>query len=368
MTELVALRDLDIATFLRAVRMTEGSDLHLKEGQPPMVRMDGDLCRLNAESLGQGDMYRFAREAMPEDLWEQFSGGQLFEIDFSYELPGEGRFRVNCFRQRGSVALVMRRIPDAPGSFTDLRLPDAVSRFVQAPRGLVLVTGPTGCGKSTTLAAIVDAINTSRAVHIVTIEDPIEYMHKDKRGSISQRELRLDTSCFASAMRSVLRQDPDVILVGEIRDAETMQAAILASETGHLVFSTLHTSDAAETVNRVIDLYPPHMERQARTALAHNLCGVLSQRLLSRADRSGRVVACELLVRTGLVAQLVTEGKVDDLYEVMARDDHDGMQTFDQALASLVLTGEVDVSSALGHATRPDDLRVILERAGIRVR
>ncbi|MCC7076339.1 MAG: PilT/PilU family type 4a pilus ATPase [Acidimicrobiia bacterium] len=365
--EAVELRALDLVSFLSALRMTEGSDLHLKQGQPPLIRMDGDLHRLNTDCLGPDDVARFARESMPVDLWERFEARQIFEADYAFEAEGQGRFRVNCFRQRGSMEVVMRRVAEAPSSFAALCLPDGVSRLTSLPRGLVLVTGPTGSGKTTTLAAMVDQINRERPVHIVTIEDPIEIVHRDIRASVSQREVGSDTAGFLTAMRSVLRQDPDVILIGEIRDSETMQAALHASETGHLVLSTLHTKDAVETAQRVLDLFPLEHQNQARSALAANLAGVLSQRLLPRATGTGRVVACEVLFGSGHVEQAILENRIDDLYDVMARDE-DGAQTFDQAVAKLVLTGEVSVAHAMTSASRPDDLRVILEHAGMRLR
>lgn len=363
----VELGALDLISFLSALRLTEGSDLHLKHGQPPMIRMDGELHRLNTSSLGPEDVARLARESMPTDLWERFDSRDVFEADYAFEAVGEGRFRVNCFRQRGSVEVVMRRVADSPSSFGELNLPESVTRLTNLPRGLVLVTGPTGSGKSTTLAAMVHTINRTRPVHIVTIEDPIEIVHSDIRASVSQREVGNDTLGFLPAMRSVLRQDPDVILIGEIRDGETMQAALHASETGHLVLSTLHTKDAVETAHRVLDLFPLAHQNQARSAFAANLAGVLSQRLLPKATGSGRVAACEVLFGNGHVEQAILDDRIDDLYDLMARDE-DGAQTFDQALAKLVLTGEVTAAHAMASASRPDDLRVILEHAGMRLR
>jgi twitching motility protein PilT len=355
---------LSVVPYLRALVDLEGSDLHCKVGSPPRVRLDGRLRRLEAPGLTAEDTRAMADEVLRPDLRAEFDASS--EVDFAYSVPGLGRFRVNAFWARGAVGLVFRRVTVGAVPLEDLRLPDVVSRLALEPRGLVLVTGPTGTGKTTTLASMVDLINRTREVHVVTIEDPIEVLHEDKLGMINQREVRVDTEDFSAALRAALRQDPDVILVGEMRDVETVRAAIAAAETGHFVLSTLHTTDAQETVNRIIDLFPVHDQRQVRLSLASALRGIVCQRLVERADGKGRVPVAEICVNTGRVAEAITdeEGSVS-IAELVADGAYYGMQTFDQHLVALVRDGVVRYGAALAVATAPHDLTVELRRLGI---
>jgi twitching motility protein PilT len=289
------------------------------------------------------------------------------EVDFSYAVPGLARFRINAFRQRGAVSLVCRAIPHEVKSIDELALPAVVSELAEEERGIILVTGTTGSGKSTTLAAMIDQINMREAKHIVTIEDPIEFLHRDKRSIVNQREVGQDTGSFKRALRRVLRQDPDVILVGEMRDEETVSTALSAAETGHLVLSTLHTVDAPETVNRIIDFFPPHTHQQARAMLAGTLRGVVSQRLVRTADGEGRVATCEVLRMTGRVRDMIMDGsQTGRLPEVIAEGGYYGMQTFDQALLTHVQAGRVTMEEAMRTATHPHDFKLLVASGGQR--
>src|SRR4051812_36032942 len=282
---------------LSALASHDGSDLHVKGEAVPRIRVDGDLRKLQAEPLTPAMVSEMAAAIMKPEMADHFERHN--EADFAYAIEGVGRFRVNAFRQRGSVAMIFRRVRSSAATIDDLGLPITLARLANEPRGLVLVTGPTGSGKTTTLAAMIDHINSTREVHVVTIEDPIEVLHSDKLASIEQREIGVDTDSFGSAMRAAMRQDPDVILVGEMRDEETVAAALSAAETGHLVLSTLHTIDATETVNRIVDFFPPHQQHQVRMALAGSLRGTICQRLVPRADGIGRVPALEVMVSNG---------------------------------------------------------------------
>jgi twitching motility protein PilT len=288
------------------------------------------------------------------------------EADFAYAIPGVGRFRVNAFRQRGSVGVVCRRVlPGSPG-FEALGLPPVIARMAEEPRGLILVTGPTGAGKTTTTAAIINHINAVRRCHVVTIEDPIEILHTDNLAVIDQREVGVDTADFATALKHVARQDPDVIFIGEMRDEETVRAALQAAETGHLVISTLHTADTTETVNRVLEFFPPHQQRQVRLSLAGTLRCVVSQRLLQRADGRGRVPAVEVLVATGRVFDLIAKPEHTHLLPVVvAEGEFYGMQTFDQALLALYGSGTVTLAEAVQAASSPHDFRIAVQQAGL---
>jgi len=351
-------------SLLSALAAHDGSDLHVKGEAIPRIRVDGDLRRLQADTLSPATVSEMAAAIMRPDMADHFE--RRNEADFAYMLDGVGRFRVNAFRQRGSVAMIFRRVRSSAATIDDLGLPVVLARLANEPRGLVLVTGPTGSGKTTTLAAMIDHINTTREVHVVTIEDPIEVLHNDKLASIEQREIGVDTADFGTAMRAAMRQDPDVILVGEMRDEETVAAALSAAETGHLVLSTLHTIDATETVNRIVDFFPPHKQKQVRIALAGALKGIVCQRLVPRADKEGRVAVLEVMVANGRIAQCIAEPQLGgEISEIIADGEYYGMQTFDQHLARLVEEGVVDMEGASLGATNLHDLRVALNRKGV---
>jgi twitching motility protein PilT len=355
---------LSIEPYLRALVECGGSDLHCKVGSPPRVRIDGRLRKLQAPVLTPGDTEAFVAQVLREDLVEEFQHSN--EADFAHSIPGVGRFRVNAFRSRGSAGLVFRRVSIGAIPLEDLGVPPVLTSLAMEPRGLVLVTGPTGSGKTTTLAGMVDHVNNNREVHIVTIEDPIEVLHYDKLGMINQREVRVDTDDFASALRAAMRQDPDVILVGEMRDAETVKAALAASETGHFVMSTLHTTDAQETINRIIDFFPPHEQKQVRLSLAGALRGIVCQRLVPRADGFGRCVAMEICVNTGRVADAVSDpDKTSTIGQLISEGGFYGMQTFDQHLVALIRDGVITLEAAMHASTSPHDLTVELRRLGL---
>lgn len=301
---------------------------------------------------------------MGDEAWERFKNSR--EADFAYRRSDLGRFRVNAFVQRGTISMVFRAVSTNPPTTADLGLPDIVNSLADNPRGLVLVTGPTGSGKSSTLAAMVDHINATRTSHIVTIEDPIEVLHRDKLSLINQREVGMDTNDFGSAMRGAMRQDPDVILVGEMRDVETVNAAIQAAETGHLVLSTLHTIGAAETIVRIVDFFPPHLQQQIRVSLAGILRGVVSQRLVLSASGDSRHAALEILISNGRVQQCIVDpARTYDISEIVADGEFYGMRTFDQSLAQLFRDGKIDEKEALENATNPHDLRLVLTTLGL---
>jgi twitching motility protein PilT len=355
---------LQIAPYLQAVVVNHGSDLHLKVGSPPRIRISGSLVPLQVEPLTAAAVESLVRETMPTDIDESFMA--THEADYALAVAGIGRFRVNAFRSRGSVGCVLRLVGDEPRTLADLGLPDVIRSLALEPRGLVLVTGPTGSGKTTTLAAMVDAVNESRPVHILTIEDPIEVIHRDKVASVSQRELGTDTADWGVALRAAMRQDPDVILIGEMRDADTVKAGLSAAETGHFVLSTLHTTDAKETVNRVIDFFPPHEQKQVRLGLAASLRGIVCQRLVPRADGQGRAVAMEIAVNTPRLAEAVADPDLTDtIPDIVADGGFSGMQTFDQHLVRLVLDGTVSVPDAKLVSSNTHDFTVMLKRAGV---
>ena len=350
---------------LRGMDDLDASDLHIKSGSPPRVRVHGVLQRMSDENVITHDAAaEMATAIMRDEVAEQF--GKRNEADFAYAVPGCGRFRVNVFRQRGSVAMVFRRVRTSAARFDELGVPPVVERLANEHRGLVLVTGPTGSGKTTTLAAMIDHINRTRECHIVTIEDPIEVLHRDELAQINQREIGFDTADFASAMRAAMRQDPDVILVGEMRDQETVAAALSAAETGHLVFSTLHTIDATETVNRIVDFFPPHQQNQIRVALAGSLKGTVCQRLVSTADGKGRVPAMEVMVVNGRIQQCIVDpARTGDIHEIVAEGEYYGMLTFDQSLVQLYEQGKIELRGAMMAASNPHDLKVMLQQRGL---
>jgi twitching motility protein PilT len=347
---------MDINELLKNASQLNASDIHIKVGSQPVLRIDGKLLPQTTYSIiTQQDARDIAMKVMGDRQKELFE--KTHDTDFSYSIPGVGRFRCNAFLQRGSVGLVFRVIPYGIPKIEDLLLPEVIKKIADEGRGLILVTGTTGSGKSTTLAAIVDYINSSRSVNIVTIEDPIEYIHKDKKGIISQRQIGEDTDSFSKALRAALRQDPDVILVGEMRDLETIEIALTAAETGHLVLSTLHTLDASETVNRIISVFPTHQQNQIRIQLASVLKGVVSQRLIPRADGKGRVPAVEVLIATATVRSCILEPeKTIALRDVIAQGKNlYGMQTFDQSIFDLLQSGLITYEEAMRQATNPSD-------------
>ena len=343
-----------------------GSDLHLKAGGPAYVRIDGELKPITQlPPLSSTDTEAFAFAMMDERNRHMFE--ERGEADFAYALPGEGaRFRVNAFRQRGTVGLVLRLILSGAPSFDDLGLPPVVRKLSEEHRGLVLVTGPTGSGKTTTTAAMVGHINRTRRCHVVTIEDPIEVMHRDDVAIIDQREIGVDTSDFPTALRAVSRQDPDVIFIGEMRDLETVTAALQAAETGHFVISTLHTTDAAETVHRIIDMYPKEQQHQARLSLASALKGIVCQRLVARSTGEGRVAIIEALAMTSRIQEFITDPELtEQVTDAIAEGSYYGMQTFDQHLLQLFQQGEVSLKDALSAASNAHDFKVSLRAAGL---
>ena len=337
----------------------KSSDLHLKVGNYPHVRVDGELVPLTDQPrISAEEMLNMAFSMMSNRQKQKFK--EAAELDMAYGVAGLGRFRVNVFQQRGNVGLVLRVIPTKIRALEELYLPKIIEHICDEQRGMVLVTGVTGSGKSTTLAAILDRINSGRPEHIITIEDPIEFLHRDKKGFVNQREVEVDTPSFASALRASLRQDPDVILVGEMRDLETISTALHAAETGHLVFSTLHTLDAVETINRIIAVFPPPEQKQIRMQLAATLRAVISQRLVKRADGAGRVPAVEILISTAFVREcIMTPEKTRLIREAIAVGTSQyGMQTFDQSLYDLYQQALITYETALENASNPDDFKL----------
>ncbi len=358
----------DLVEVLTHLVKLGGSDLHVGAGSLPRVRINTDLRPAPFPAVSAEDMVAVLAKIVPPQRWAEFQ--KTGEADFSVSLAGLGRFRGNACMQRGTVAVVLRRVLPVAVTAKELGLPPIVTKLAEEHRGLVLVTGPTGSGKTTTLAAMIDHINANRACKVVTIEDPIEVIHTDKRSVIWQREIGTDTEDYGQAMRRVLRQDPDVILVGEMRDEETVSAALAAAETGHLVLSTLHTTNAMETINRVIDFFPPSQSHQVRMALAGALKGVISQRLVVTKDGQSRVAAVEAMIVTGRIADRIIDpdSSGDTIDEQIADGDYHGMQSFDQALLKLIVDDRISVQSALSASTSPHDLLVALEAAGVSVR
>ncbi len=355
---------LNIDTLLRTACENKASDLHLKVGNYPYLRVDGELRALTQYTrISSEDMLNMAFSMMTNRQKQKFK--ENAELDMAYGVAGLGRFRVNVFQQRGNVGMVLRVIPTKIRTLEELLLPRVIDKICQESRGMVLVTGTTGSGKSTTLAAMVDRINTTRTDHIITIEDPIEFLHRDKKGFVNQREVEVDTSSFGAALRAALRQDPDVILVGEMRDLETIQTALLAAETGHLVFSTLHTMDATETIQRTIAVFPPPEQKQIRLQLASTLRGIISQRLVRKADGIGRAPAVEVLVATEYIRDCIINPDKTRLIRdaISAGVSQYGMQTFDQSLYDLYSQGLITLEAALGNSTNPDEFK--LRIAGI---
>jgi twitching motility protein PilT len=343
---------------LKGMVEKRASDLHIRTSGAPIYRIDGNLTQLEMQPLTPTTVSLMLTQMLTPTQMKIFEARN--DIDFSHALSGYGRFRGNAFRQRGSIAIVLRQIPTQIPSFADLYLPKVMPKFCQLSRGLVLVCGVTGSGKSTTLAAMLETINNQRAEHIVTVEDPIEFLYKDKRSIISQRELGSDTPNFAEALKHVLRQDPDVILLGEMRDLETTSTAISAAQTGHLVLSTLHTTDAVQTINRIIDMYPPHQQMQVRYQLSDVLKGVICQRLLPRASGTGRVPAVEVLVVTALARKAIAENQMHDVQEAIRQGQYYGMESFHQSLLKLYREGMVKIEDALEAASNPEELMMAI--------
>ncbi len=340
----------------------DASDLHLRVGEPPVMRIDGVLTRLPLPALNAREMYDLLYPMMNAERQVRFE--QTMELDMSYSVPGLSRFRVNIFRQQGSIGAVMRVIPYKIRTIEELGLPPVVNEISMLPRGLVLVTGPTGSGKSTSLASMINAINLTKPGHIVTIEDPIEYVHQDKMSAINQREVGVDTHSFAAALKHVMRQNPDVILVGEMRDLETIQLAITAAETGHLVFGTLHTTDAPQTIDRIIDVFEPEAQQQIRMQLSTVLQAVISQTLLMKKGGKGRVAAFEIMRCTSAIRTLIREGKTYQIYTDIQTGQQFGMQTLDTSLMNLVSSGQIDYDDALSRSSNPMEFQIRAERIG----
>src|SRR5271170_2617319 len=356
----------DVREALRELVAKEGSDLHIKVHAKPLYRVHGELTADDsADVLTQDDTEGALHELLSDEgKLEEFA--QEHEVDFSYEIPGVARYRINAFRQRGLTSMACRAIPTNISTIEELSLPEVVRDLAEEERGIVLLTGTTGSGKSTTLAAMIDHMNNTMSKHIVTIEDPIEFVHSDKRSAINQREVGMDTASFKRALRRVLRQDPDVILVGEMRDEETVQTALSAAETGHLVLSTIHTVDATESINRMLDFFPPHQHGQARSMIAGTVKGVISQRLVPGAD-GGRVAVCEILRMTGRVRDMIVDSsQTGKLVEVITSGGYYGMQTFDQALFGHVKAGRVTFEDAMRVASSPHDFKLLMQSDGRR--
>ncbi|NLI79858.1 MAG: type IV pilus twitching motility protein PilT [Candidatus Riflebacteria bacterium] len=344
---------------LNIVIENEASDLHITVGSPPVIRVDGELIPTDLDVLTPMDTRSLVYNMLTAEQQKEFE--DKLELDISYSVHGFGRFRVNVYKQRGCIGAAFRVIPTKIPSLEDLRLPNKLREFTKWNKGLVLFTGPTGSGKSTSLASLLNIINEEQRCHIITVEDPIEYLHYHKKSIVNQRELHIDTSSFTEALRHILRQDPDVILVGEMRDFETVSAALTMAETGHLVFGTLHTTDAAQTINRIIDIFPPHQQPQIRSQLSFVLRAVVAQQLLPTASGKGRVVATEILIGNPAVANCIREQKISGLYTTMQTSVSEGMMTFEQSLKDLYLRGDITLEEAIMHTLHPKELERMLK-------
>ncbi len=351
---MVTLREL-----LEQMVKMDASDLHLTVGAPPVVRIDGKLQRLNYDYLTSDETKKLSYSMLNEKQKLKFE--QNSELDFSFGIEKMSRFRCNLFMQRGNIAVALRQIPYRVRSFEELGLPKVIADFAKLPRGLVLVTGPTGSGKSTTLAAIIDKINRERPVHIITVEDPIEYLHRHQTALVNQREVYSDTNSFAIALKYALREDPDVVLVGEMRDLETIEAAISISETGHLAFATLHTNSAAESINRIVDSFPTNQQEQIRVSLSFSLQAIISQTLIAKIG-GGRVLALEMLVCTPAVRALIRDDKIHQMYSMIQSGQKYGMRTMNQSLAELYLAGKITLNDAMNYSQNPQELGETLSR------
>ncbi|MGV3723992.1 MAG: type IV pilus twitching motility protein PilT [Actinomycetota bacterium] len=347
-----------IDDLLRKVVELNGSDLHMTVGVPPIVRVDGHLEPLKYERMTAQDAQRMCYDILTDEQIQRFES--TLELDFSYQVPRVARFRVNIFKERGNLAAALRRIPQQIPSLEELGLPNVLREIANRPRGLILVCGPTGSGKSTTLAAMINQINSERSEHILTIEDPIEFVHPHKYSVVAQRELGMDTKSFAAALKSALREDPDVILVGEMRDQETMQLAVTAAETGHLVFATLHTNSASQTVDRIVDVFPPGQQEQIRIQLSNNLEAVIVQQLLRKPNQPGRACALEIMMASPAIRNLIREGKSHQINSMIQISHNQGMQTMDQCLRDLYAKGQISYDDAIARAMQPEELKKMI--------
>jgi len=355
---------------LQLVFDKDASDLHIAAGVPPMIRVGGKLAPTDYEPLNADETQKLIFSILTNEQRKTLE--QTWELDCSYGVIGLGRFRVNVYKDKGAYAAALRTIASKIPRFDELGLPPIVKELIKKPRGLILVTGPTGSGKSTTLASMIDLINTNQSEHILTIEDPIEYLHTSKKSLVNQRELGEDTRSFANALKASLREDPDIILVGEMRDLETIQLALTAAETGHLVFGTLHTSSASQTVDRIVDVFPPHQQMQTRVQLSNSLVGVMSQTLLPRtggagdplAKGRGRVMAMEVMMVTPAIANLIREGKTAQMYSAIQTGAKYGMQTLEMALKELCLSRQIRFEDAIGKTSRPEDFQRLMSETG----
>ncbi len=345
---------MNIEKLLKAAVEQEASDLHITVGLPPTIRKNGRLLKLGEVPVTADESEMYVRQMLNSDKLKEFQAKG--ELDFSFSCQGIGRFRVNAYRQRGVCCIAVRSVNIEIPTFQELGLPDMVKEFAKKTKGLLLVTGPTGSGKSTTLAAIIDQINSERDCHILTLEDPIEYLHKHKKSMVNQREVGYDTNSYANALRAALREDPDVILVGEMRDVETISIAVTAAETGHYVLSTLHTVGAANTIDRIVDVFPPFQQQQMRVQLSAILQGVVSQQLIPRKDRTGRANAVEIMVSNPAIRNLIREGKTHQIYSIIQTGGKFGMQTMDSSLAYLYNNGIISLDDAMAYAVEPENI------------
>jgi twitching motility protein PilT len=352
---------MDIEPLCRLAVESQASDLFLKAGSPPAMRVHGRVVSTELPTLIAADTHDMANKLMNERQREAFS--DYHERDLAFTIAGLARFRCNIYQERGAIALLLRIIPLQVLSLEDLNLPKTLIDFTTPHQGLVLVTGPTGCGKSTTLASILDIINNTRRCHIVTVEDPIEFVHEDRKALLSQREVGIDTDSFYDAMKYVVRQSPDVILIGEMRDPETMRVALTASETGHLVYSTVHTTSAADTIERIVSIFPPHEKNQICLRLSTSLLGVVSQKLVPRADGTGRVAAVEIMINTPTVSKLIEEGRTGQLYSAINEGGYWGMQTMNQSLAKYWRAGVISIEDALSYAGNLTELKQMTRKS-----
>ena len=358
----VSIEDIHVDDLLKAMVEKNASDLHICVGVPPILRIDGQLLPMNIQTLAASDTLRLMYDILSDEQIQRFEN--TFELDFSYSLAKLSRFRVNIYRDKSTVAAAFRMIPTKIPTIRDLNLPMVIEELTRRPRGLILVTGPTGSGKSTTLASMINQMNTERSVHIISIEDPIEYLHSHRTSVINQRELLADTKSFGAALRAALREDPDVILVGEMRDPDTIGTAITCAETGHLVLSTLHTNSAAQTVDRIIDVFPPGQQEQIRVQLSNNIEAVICQQLLPRAGMGGRACAMEIMIATPAVRNLIREGKSHQITSTIQTGGSIGMQTMDQHLRDLYQKGVITYEEATTRAMNPDELKKMINTGG----